>query len=48
MADGKTSEAEIVAAYQPAAILEETGRAIGAKGADDDSYIGNNATPAKP
>ena len=47
-ADGKSSEQEIKQAYSPDAIRAETGRAQGAKGADDDSYIGKQAKPAKP
>lgn len=47
VASGKSSEAEVVAAFQPEAILEENGRAQGAKGADNDSYTGEEAQPAK-
>lgn len=39
------SGAEVVAAYQPDAILEETGRAK-SQGGDADSYVGKDAKPA--
>lgn len=43
IAEVQASGGDVVAAFQPAAIRAETGRAMGVKGADNDKYTGKNA-----